>query len=77
MDGCAPRSKTVARLQESYSGGKATKMEAKETRGRRKGNGLNPASGRPIYRVVHRISLLQFLPPYNAPQRLYYDMFAR
>jgi hypothetical protein len=38
------------RLQESYGGGKATAVEVRATGGRRKGNGVNPASGRLIYR---------------------------
>jgi hypothetical protein len=69
--------KTVARSQERYDGRKATEEEVKATRGRRKGNGVKPASGRLIYREVHRFRLLRFLPLYNAPQRLYSDKFAR
>jgi hypothetical protein len=42
-----------------------------------KGNGVNPTPGRPIYRGVHRIYLLQLLPSYNTPQRLYPEMFTR
>jgi hypothetical protein len=41
------------------------------------GNGVNPTPGRPIYRGVHRIYPLRFLPPYNAPQRLYPEKCAR
>jgi hypothetical protein len=70
-------SKTVIRSQESYDGGKAAEVEVRATRGRRKGNGVNPASGCLIYRGVHRICPLQFLPPYNTPQRLSSEKFAR
>jgi hypothetical protein len=52
-------------------------VEVRATGGRRKGNGVNPASGRPIYRGVHRIYPLRFLLPYNTPQRLYSEKFAR
>jgi hypothetical protein len=65
------------RSQESYDSGKATALEVRATGGRRKGNGVNPASGRPIYRGVHRICPLRCLPPYNTPQRLYSEKFAR
>jgi hypothetical protein len=65
------------RSQESYGGGKATAMEVRATRGRRKGNGVNPASGRPIYRGVHRIYPLRFLPPHNTPQQLYSEKITR
>jgi hypothetical protein len=65
------------RSQGSYGGGRVTAVEMRATGGRRKGNGVNPASGRLIYRGVHRIRPLRFLPPYNTPQRLYSEKFAR
>jgi hypothetical protein len=49
---------------------KATRVEEKATE-EDEGNGVNPTLSRPIYRGVHRIYQLQFLLPYNAPQRLY------
>jgi hypothetical protein len=70
-------SKAVARSQECYGGGKATGVEAKVRRGRRKGNGVNPDMGRPIYSRVHRIYPLRFLPRYNMLQWLYSEKFAR
>jgi hypothetical protein len=54
----------------------STKEEATAAGGRRKGNGVNPASGLLIYRGVHRICPLRFLLPYNTPQRLYSEKFA-
>jgi hypothetical protein len=48
-----------------------------KARRKTKGNGVNPASGYPIYRGVHRIYPLRFLPPYNAPQWLNPEKFAR
>jgi hypothetical protein len=51
--------------------------EARATGGRRKVNGVNPDPGRPIYRGVHWIYPLRFLPPYNTLQRLYSEKFAR
>jgi hypothetical protein len=65
------------RSQESCGGGKAMEVEVTATRGRRKGNGVNPSSGRLIYRGVHRFLPLRLLPPYNTPQWLYSDKFAR
>jgi hypothetical protein len=50
------------RSQDCYGGMKAIAVKAKEMRGRRKRNGVNPTSGHPIYRRVHRICPLRFLP---------------
>jgi hypothetical protein len=75
--GACTRSKAVTRAQESYGGGKETGVEERATQGRRKGNGVNPDPGRPIYRGVHQIYPLRFLPPYNTPQWLYSEKFAR
>jgi hypothetical protein len=69
--------KAAARSQQSYGGGKATGVEARAMRGRRKGSGVNPDPGHPIYGVVHRICPSRFLPPHNTPQRLYSEKFAR
>jgi hypothetical protein len=63
--------------QESYGGGTAATVEVRVTRGRRKGNEVNPASSHHIYRGVHRMCPLWFLPPYNTLQRLYSEKFAR
>jgi hypothetical protein len=63
----------TAHMGERESDGKRNDCDGRKT----KGNGVNPALGRPIYRGVHRIYPLQFLPPYNAPQRLYSEKFAR
>jgi hypothetical protein len=65
------------RPQESYGGGRATVAEMRATGGRQKGNGVNPASGHPIYRGVHQICPLRFLLPYKTPQRHYSEKFAR
>jgi hypothetical protein len=56
---------------------KAMEVGATTTGGRRRRNGVNPASDCPIYRGVHRIYPLRFLPLCNAPQRLYPEKFAR
>jgi hypothetical protein len=58
--------------------GERKQREWKRKRQRKtKGNGVNPAPGRPIYRGIQRIYTLRFLLPYNAPQRLYPEKFAR
>jgi hypothetical protein len=56
---------TCAREAWSQERGKAVAAEERATGGRRKENGVNPASSHPIYRGVHGICLLRFLPPYN------------
>jgi hypothetical protein len=66
-----------AEERRSRDRGKATAVEVRATGGRRKRNWVNPDPGRPIYRGVHRICLLRFLPPYNSPQRLYSEKFVR
>jgi hypothetical protein len=60
-------------------GRKIAAAHARERKRRRKtkGNVVNPASDRPIYRGVHRIYTLWFLSPYKTPQRLYPEKFAR
>jgi hypothetical protein len=55
----------------------AAHAEERKRRRKTKGNGVNPALSHPIYRGVHRIYPLWFLPSYNAPQRLYLEKSAR
>jgi hypothetical protein len=68
---------TRVRAKQSPECGKATAAEVRATGGRRKENGVNPDPGHLIYREVHWICPLRFLPPYNTPQRLYSEKFAR
>jgi hypothetical protein len=67
------------RSQDRYSVARereATAVEEKATEEDEE-NGVNPAPSRPIYRGVHRIYLLWFLPLYKTPQRLYPEKFTR
>jgi hypothetical protein len=66
-----------AGAKRSQDCGKATATEVRATGGRRRVNGVNPDPSQPIYRGVHWICPLRFLPPYNALQRLYPDNLAR
>jgi hypothetical protein len=65
------------RSQDRYSAAESDNSGSNSDGRKMKENGVNPASGRPIYRAVHRIYSLRFLPPYNTPQRLYPEKFAR
>jgi hypothetical protein len=51
--------RSLRRARERESDGRGSNSDGRKT----KGDGVNPASGRPIYRGVHRIYLLRFLPP--------------
>jgi hypothetical protein len=62
---------------QSQDRGKAVAAEERATGGRRKRNGVNPASGHPIYRGVHGICPLRFLSSYNTLQRIYSVKFVR
>jgi hypothetical protein len=55
--------RTEARLwQDCYGGTKAVVVKEKGMRGRRKRNGVNPASGRPIYRGSTESACYDFFP---------------
>jgi hypothetical protein len=64
-----------------HSGRKIAVVQKKEkatgVRGKDEGNGVNPAPAHFIYRGVHRNYSLRLLAPYNTPQRLYPEKFAR
>jgi hypothetical protein len=58
-------------------GERATTVRSESDVRRKKGKWGQPHLGHLIYRGVHRIYPLRFLPPYNMPQQLYSEKFVR